>query len=135
MNNIIRNCATKEKPLKPIEDTLYPKVLERAKKTKSKIDVDTLHRAKAVQRKRDILKAKSDIDNEELMKEIENDFFPKLPNWYRNKLYKKMYDNYSIVGTYGIRREQKIQYKKIIWRIVIIFILIVVAYMVYCSFN
>jgi hypothetical protein len=118
----MKNCATKEKPLKPIEDTLYPKVIERAKKTKSKIDVYTLHRAKVVQRKRDILKAKSDIDNEEIIDDYGWGKFTSNPSECNH-------------GEYGKRREQKIQYKKIIWQGVLAFILIVVAYMIWCLFN
>ena len=63
MNSIIKNCAKKEKKPIRIKDTLYPRVLERAKKTKCKIDKHTLHRAKAVARKREIMKAQNDIDN------------------------------------------------------------------------
>lgn len=98
--------------LKPVADTMYPKVIERAKNTKSKIDINTVHRAKVIKSKQDILKALSDRDNEQIMPE------PFIPTHSRIKGYKPPKD-----------------YSYLITNSIIILIAITIGYLIACNIK
>jgi len=115
MNQIIKACSKKEKPIKIKKVGLSikcPKI-----KNNPRVKKDYKLEKKVLERKDFLKKMVNEKDNEEHIQDVE-------------KLYNNWNGCHTIVGTHSVERKLKIAYRKIIYRFIGIFVLLPILYII-----